>query len=289
MQVTYPETSLGAIVRGIDLRTLDDATFAAILALWNERAVLVFPSQHLDDGAHVAFSARFGRFEHGLRRTSPSAPGAKLGVLSNVTREGTVAPPDSLQARFHLGNLQWHSDSSYKCVGAKASLLNARVVSSEGGETEWADMRAAWDALDPSMQQRLEGKVAVHSYAYSHTWHGGLEIVKGADLEALAPVQHPVMATHPETGRRSLFVGRHASHIAGEDEAASRALLQTLTEAACQPPRLWKHRWQPGDIAIWDNRCVLHRGHTWPADQPRTMVRTTIAGDAAGNPWAMDE
>jgi alpha-ketoglutarate-dependent taurine dioxygenase len=294
MQVDFPDATLGAVVTGVALSTLDDDAFARILALWHERAVLVFPGQHLDDDDHIAFSARFGRFERGLKQSSVS----KLGVLSNVARDGSVAPPTSLQARFHLGNLQWHSDSSYKSVGAKASLLNARVVPSEGGETEWADMRAAWDALSPAMQRRLDGAIAVHSYAYSHAWHGGLEIVNADDLAALAPVQHPVVAKHPATGRRSLFIGRHASYLVrevgevgedalGEAEAASRALLQQLTEAACQPPRLWKHRWRAGDIAIWDNRCLLHRGHAWPADQPRTMVRTTIAGDAPDNPWAM--
>ncbi len=283
LQVDFPDATLGAVVTGVALPHLDDAGFDRILALWHERGVLVFPGQHLDDDAHIGFSARFGRFERGLKQSSTS----RLGVLSNVARDGSVAPPTSLQARFHLGNLQWHSDSSYKCVGAKASLLNARVVPTEGGETEWADMRAAWDALDPAMQQRLDGAVAVHSYAYSHAWHGGLEIVSADDLATLAPVQHPVVAMHPATGRRSLFVGRHASHLVGEDEVSTRAMLQQITADACQPPRVWKYRWQPGDIAIWDNRCLLHRGHGWPADQPRTMVRTTIAGDAEDNPWAM--
>ena len=227
--------------------------------------------------------ADFGRFERGLRQASDS----KFAVLSNVTSDGSVAPPTSLQARFHLGNTYWHSDSSYKCVGAKASLLAARVVPAEGGETEWADMRAAWDALDPVTQGQLDGKVAVHSYVYSHAWHGGLEIIGEDDLAQLGPVEHPVVATHPGTGRRNLFLGRHASHILGEDVETSRALLKQLTEDACQPPRLWKHRWQPGDIAIWDNRCVLHRGHLWPDDQARTMVRTTIAGEDPTNPWVL--
>lgn len=281
--VEVPDATLGAVVTQVDLAFLSDATFARILDLWHERAVLVFPGQHLSDDEQIAFSARFGLFERGLKQISD----VKLARLSNVKADGSVAAPDSLQARFHLGNLQWHSDSSYKRVGAKASLLSARVVPSTGGETEWADMRAAWDALDAATQRQLEHAVAVHSYAYSHTWHGGLEIINTDDLQRLQPVQHPVVRTHPATGRRNLFVGRHASHIIGADEAQSRAQLQQLTEHACQPPRLWKHRWRAGDIAIWDNRCVLHRGHHWPQDQARTMVRTTIAGDAPDNEWAM--
>ena len=281
--VELTDATLGAIVTKVDLGFLSDNTFAHLLRLWHERAVLVFPGQHLSDEAQIAFSARFGAFERGLKQSSD----VKLARLSNVKADGTVAAPDSLQARFHLGNTHWHSDSSYKRVGAKASLLSARVVPSSGGETEWADMRAAWDALHVTTQRQLESKAAVHSYAYSHSWHGGLEIVGADDLARLAPVQHPLVRVHPATGRRSLFVGRHASHIVDADEASSRALLQQLTEQACQPPRLWKHAWKVGDIAIWDNRCVLHRGHLWPADQARTMVRTTIAGDAPDNEWAM--
>ena len=283
LSIAFPDATLGAIVTGVDLRSLAPDQVRRIVALWHERAVVLFPGQHLNDDEQVAFSRHFGRFERGLRQASDS----KFAVLSNVSADGSVVAPTSLQARFHLGNTFWHSDSSYKSVGAKASLLSARVVPSEGGETEWADMRAAWDALDPASQRRLDGKVALHSYMYSHAWHGGLEIVGEDDLAHLGPVEHPVVATHPETGRRSLFVGRHASHIVGEDIETSRALLQRLTEDACQAPRLWKHRWQPGDIAIWDNRCLLHRGHLWPEGQARTMVRTTIVGETPDNPWAM--
>ena len=283
MIVTHADATLGALVTDVDVRTLSDREFAEILALWHERAVVVLKGQHLNDDEQVAFSARFGRFERGLRQASNS----KLAVLSNLTPQGEVVEPTALQARFHEGNLQWHSDSSYKCVGAKASLLSARLVPDEGGETEWADMRAAYDALDEVTKRRLEAKIAVHSFAYSHTWHGGLEILGEGDIDHLGPVHHAVVKQHPETGRRSLFVGRHASHIVGEDEAESRALLRQLTEQACQTPRVWKHRWEVGDIGIWDNRCVLNRGHRWPAEQGRSMVRTTIAGDEPDNPWVL--
>jgi alpha-ketoglutarate-dependent taurine dioxygenase len=274
--------SLGAIVRGVDLGRLDDETFACIEQAWHTYAVLIFERQNLSNEEHLAFSRRFGRLERGLVKSSKRF----TAHLSNVNRDGTLADADSLQVRFNEGNRQWHTDSSYKRVGAKASLLAARTVPSSGGETEWADMRAGYDALDDDLQSWLADKVAVHSFEYSHAWHGGLELLSAEDVAELAPVEHPVIRIHPETGRANLFVGRHASHLVGQDVDESRALLKRLTEQACQSPRTFKHRWCEGDLALWDNRCVLHRGHPWPLDQARDMVRTTVAGDDVDNEWA---
>ena len=283
MNIEPFSSTLGANVTGLSLASLDDAAFGEIEAAWHEYAVLVFPAQHLTDEEHIAFTRRFGRLEKGLRRTSQ----AKLGRLSNVSNDGAVVDADHIQARFQRGNMQWHSDSSYKRVGAKASILAAHIVPDDGGETEWADMRAAYDVLDPAMREYLEGKIAVHSYRFSHSWHGGLEILSAAELDELPPVEHPVVRTHPATGRKNLFVGRHASHIVGEDLEASRQLLRDLTENGAQAPRTLKHTWRAGDIVMWDNRCVLHRGHPWPAAQARVMARSTVAGDALDNEWAL--
>ncbi len=283
LQITPTDATLGATVRGVDLSQLDDATFGEIEAKWHEHGVLIFPEQHLDDGAHLAFTRRFGNLEQSIRRTRTTG----TSNLSNVQADGTVAPPSSLQARFLVGNTYWHSDSSYKRVGAKASILAAHIVPDADGETEWADMRAAYDALDDGMKTWLDDKIAVHDYAFSHTPFGGKEILDKEELSHLDPVEHPVVRTHPATGRKNLFVGRHASHILGVDLEESRKLLADLTEQGAQPPRTYKHKWAVGDIVIWDNRCVLHRGHRWPDDQPRTMVRTTVAGDAPHNEWAV--
>ena len=283
MRVEASGATLGATVTNVDLGQLDDEGFGAVLDAWHRHAVLVFPGQHLSDEQHIAFTRRFGRLERGLTRRSVGG----LGRLSNVGKDGGAVDEENVQARFQRGNREWHSDSSYKSVGAKASILAAHVVPEEGGETEWADMRAAWDALDAERQGWLEDKVAIHSYRFSHTWHGGLDILNAEELEDLPPVPHPLLRTHPQTGRKSLFVGRHASHIVGEDLASSRQLLRDLTTNACVPPRIWGHRWQPGDIAIWDNRCVLHRGRPWPPGQARVMARSTVAGDDPDNEWAM--
>ena len=283
MRVEASGATLGATVTNVDLGQLDDEGFGAVLDAWHRHAVLVFPGQHLSDEQHIAFTRRFGRLERGLTRRSTGG----LGRLSNVGKDGDVVDEENIQARFQRGNREWHSDSSYKSVGAKASILAAHVVPEEGGETEWADMRAAWDALDAERQGWLADKVAIHSYRFSHTWHGGLDILSAEELEDLPPVPHPLLRIHPQTGRKSLFVGRHASHIVGEDLASSRQLLRDLTANACVPPRIWGHRWQPGDIAIWDNRCVLHRGRPWPPGQARVMARSTVAGDDPDNEWAM--
>ncbi len=283
MEVSPTDATLGATVRGIDLSKLDDATFGSIEDAWHEYAVLIFPEQRLDDDAHLAFSRRFGPLEQSIRRSRSTG----ISNLSNVQADGSVAPPSSLQARFLVGNTYWHSDSSYKKVGAKASILAAHIVPSEGGETEWADMRAAYDILDDERKAWLKDKIAVHDYAFSHAPFGGLEILNKDELSHLDPVEHPIIRTHPATGRKNLFVGRHASHILGEDLEESRMLLAELTDQGAQPPRIYKHQWQAGDIVIWDNRCVLHRGHRWPDDQPRTMVRTTVAGEAGNNEWAL--
>lgn len=284
MQVTPCNATLGAEVTGVDLAALSDAQFSRIEAAWHEHAVLIFREQNLSDEEHLDFSRRFGRLEQSIRRSSTNG----LGRLSNVDKDGNVAPPTSLQARFLVGNTFWHSDSSYKRVGAKASLLAAHVVPSEGGETEWADMRAAYDALDAGMKEWLEDRVAVHSYEFSHAPFGGMEILNADELSHLPPVEHPVVKVHPATGRKNIFAGRHASHILGEDLEASRALLARLTEEAAQPPRVYKHAWRVGDVVIWDNRCVLHRGHRWPDDQARIMVRTTVAGDDPDNEWVLE-
>ncbi|MDE0440813.1 MAG: TauD/TfdA family dioxygenase [Gammaproteobacteria bacterium] len=174
--------TVGATVTDVDLAGIDDADFRAVESAWHRFAVLVFPGQHLSDKNHLAFTRRFGRLERGLKRRRTEAG---VGRLSNVDRAGRGVPGEALQARFQRGNRDWHSDSSYKRVGAKASILAAHVVPNEGGETEWADMRAAYDALDAPTKEWLEGKTAVHSYQFSHAWHGGLELLSAQELDDL--------------------------------------------------------------------------------------------------------
>ena len=282
MKIEPVTESFGAVVSGVSLTALSDNEFHAIETAWFQYAVLLFPTQRLTESEHFAFSKRFGRLERGLQRESrPSA-----ARIANVDANNRFLPPTSLPSRFNIGNSVWHTDSSYKSTAAKASLLAAHVVPTAGGETEWADMRAGYDVLDDSMKVWLEDKVAIHSFRFSHAWHGGLELLSDEDLANLPPVEHPITQMHPDSGRKILFIGRHASHIVGQSIPASRKLLRRLTDQSAQPPRTWKHQWSPGDLVIWDNRCVLHRGHAFDRQQARVMVRTTVAGDAPENEWA---
>lgn len=285
LNIAPSTATLGATVTGVGLNALSDREWRVIEDAFHEHAVLIFPRADLTEEEHIGFSRRFGSLERTLSKRTERQ---EISLLSNVGPDGGVAKPDDKLGLFLKGNRYWHTDSSFKQVGAKVSLLRAVEVPETGGDTEWADMRAAWDVLDPATQARLDGLTAVHSYAFSQGQVGGTTLLTRREWVDLPPVKHPVVRTHPATGRRSLYVGRHASHIVGMDEAEGRALLRRLTDDACRPPRIFRHHWQDGDIAAWDNRCVLHRGHSWPFDRRRVMRRTTVAGDG-DNPWVIEE
>ena len=285
MNIAPSTATLGAIVTDVRLNALSDGEWQTIEDAFHEHAVLVFAGANLTEAEHITFSRRFGPLERTLSKRTDRQ---EISLLSNVARDGEIAKPDDNLGLFLKGNRYWHTDSSFKKVGAKVSLLRAVEVPDSGGDTEWADMRAAWDALDPDSQRRLEGLVAVHSYAYSQGKVGGIALLNKREQDALPPVRQPVVRVHPATGRKNLYVGRHASHIVGMPVAEGRTLLERLTQEACQAPRIFRHHWEAGDIVAWDNRCVLHRGHPWPFDQPRVMKRTTVAGDG-DNPWTISE
>ena len=286
MRIEIPaDSTIGAVVTDLDIPNVSSADFKQIYSLFLERSVVVFSEANIDQDQHIRFSRRFGRLERTLSKRT-SRP--EISLLSNVTKDGRIANPEEALGLFLKGNRSWHSDSSFKVVGAKASMLRAVEVPNKGGDTEWADMSAAWTALDSATQKSLEGLTAVHSYEYSQGLVGGLALLKSAEIEDLPPVEHPVVKTHPETGKKSLYIGRHIAEIRDMAYDDAQALLTNLIDQACQPPRIFRHSWSPGDIVIWDNRCVVHRGHTWPFDQPRVMRRTTIAGEGE-NPWAMEE
>lgn len=284
MNIVPSTATLGATVTGIRLNALSEDEWRVIEDAFHEYAVLAFRDANLTESEHIAFSRRFGPLERTLSQRTDKP---EISLLSNVAKDGEIAKPDDNLGLFLKGNRYWHTDSSFKEVPAKASLLRAVEVPDTGGDTEWADMRAAWDALDPDTQQRLEGLVAVHSYAYSQGKVGGIALLDKREQDALPPVRQPVVRVHPATGRKNLYVGRHASHVVGMPRDEGRALLERLTEDACQAPRIFRHHWRAGDIVAWDNRCVLHRGHPWPFDQPRVMKRTTVAGDG-DNSWTIE-
>ena len=282
MRIIPTDATVGATVEDLDVRTIDAATWPAIYQAWLQFAVLIFPRQHLDDGEHMAFTLRFGPLE---RSMAVKRPGARLDFtrLANIDDAGVVvSDPEARITRSLVGNQEWHSDSSFKPIGAKASVLRAITVPRKGGQTEFADMRAAYDALDVDTRQRLEPMTAIHSFA-------GTGYITEEESRHLSPVSHRVVSTHDETGRRSLFIGRHALAIDGLPDREARALLETLREAACRRPRTYAHGWAEGDVVVWDNRCVLHRGRPWDMREPRVMRRLTVAGAGPENPWLFTE
>lgn len=289
MTVT-PYDGCGAEVTGVHLATVADPVFEQILHAWWEHGVLVFPGQHLSEDEQIAFSLRFGALERLVSKAKAASVGSQpqIGKLSNVGKDGKPVAGDSSLALFLRGNQYWHTDSSFKRIPAKASLLSAWHVPSEGGETEWADARAAYDSLSPEAKRYWADKVAVHWYWFSQSLVGGTDVLSEDEWAALPPVEHPVVRRHPDSGRTQLFVGRHACQLVGLNDTEGRRQLAELTEFVAQPQRVHTHRWAKGDLVLWDNRCMLHRGRPWPEAEARVMKRTTIAGDG-DNEWALGE
>ncbi|MCY4482993.1 MAG: TauD/TfdA family dioxygenase [Spirochaetaceae bacterium] len=269
-------TTLGAVITGIDLNRLDGQAWRAVEEAFLEYAVLVFPAQHLRAGAQVAFGKRFGAIEL-LREDGIEAP-----LFSNKKLDGTVLQPDEFRFQVLRGNEGWHMDSTYMPLSAKAGLLSAIEVPASGGETEFADMRAAWDALDAATRDRIAGLSAYHSL-YASQAKIGYQVDTGAGYgyhDKGAPIR-PLVKTHPVNGRKALQIARHIYRIPGMDDGDAQALIDDLLQRSCRPPRVYTHRWQPGDLLVWDNRCVLHRARPYDRAEPRVLQATRIAGDPA--------
>ena len=269
--------TLGAVVTGLELARMDASTWKTVEQAFHDHAVLVFPEQHLTEEEQIAFANRFGEIE----LLAPD-PAQKAVAISNQKPDGTILAPDEHRFKSLRGNEGWHTDSSYMPLAAKASVLSAQVVPSAGGETEWADMRAAYEALDEGMRRRIAALSAHHSLYHSQARIGHVvQPGAGYGFHTKGAPLRPLVKIHPVTGRPALCIGRHAHAIPGLDETESERLLSDLVECACRPPRTYAHRWQPGDVVIWDNRCVLHRARPYDYAEPRVMRHTRVAGDPA--------
>ncbi|HEC08768.1 MAG TPA: TauD/TfdA family dioxygenase [Acidimicrobiales bacterium] len=267
--------TFGAMVTGVDLAALDEDTWQAIHAAWLEYALLIFPDQNLTDSEQIALARRFGDIE--------LIGGREIVPLSNVRSDGTLIDESHDSVKILKGNMGWHADSTYMDLQAKGAVFSARVVPPEGGGTAWADMRAAYEALPEDLRTRVQELSAYHSLYYSQSKvgheHSENTDYIGYGFHGQDPPLRPLVKIHPETGRRSLLIGRHAYGIPGLDPDESERLLDELVEFACQPPRVHEHRWTPGEVVVWDNRCLLHRARPWDMTQPRVMMHTRIAGD----------
>jgi len=265
------DASFGAVVTGLKLAALDDTTWRELHATWLGYALLIFPDQHLTREEQIAFAKRFGPLEF------------ELAPLSNVRSDGSLIAEDSDVAKVLKGNMGWHCDSTYMPLQAKGAVFSALIVPNSGGRTGWADMRAAYDALDDELRAKVERLAAYHSLRYSQAKIGHLP-KPGSDYSGYGfhdgPVPlRPLVKVHPETGRKSLVIGRHAHNIPGMEATESERFLQELADFACRPPRVYHHEWTPGDAVVWDNRCLLHQATPWDMTQPRVMWHSRIAGD----------
>ena len=269
-----------AEIVGVRLRDIDEPTFGAVREAFEEYSVLVFHDQHLTDDEQIAFTRRFGPLEETVRSIAQNTQVApQIADLSNVDPEGNTMAADDRRMLYHKGDQLWHSDSSFKRVPAMASLLSAREVPPEGGETEYASLRAAWDALPVTLQQRLEDLVALHSFAYSRSLIAPDLLLPEQEVQ-LPPVKQRLVRANPVNGRQAVYLGSHASHVLGMPVEEGRALLRDLLEHATRPEFVFTHRWRVGDCVMWDNRAVLHRGRDWDTRRyRRVMHRTTVAGD----------
>lgn len=277
MPITIQPTNatLGAIISGVDLATLSDNSWREIEAAFHAYAVLIFPNQHLSAKSQLAFATRFGEIEILVE-------GLKTVPISNKAEDGNLYDETSHRMQLLRGNEGWHTDSSYMPLSAKASVLSAHVVPTAGGQTEWADARAAYDALDAATKHRIADLAAYHSYFYSQAKMGHTVAVgAGYGFFEGEPPLRPLVKRHPVTGRPALYIGRHAGRIDGLESDEAEALLDKLMSFTCQPPRMFTYIWRPGDVAVWDNRCVLHRARPYDYREERVMMHTRIKGDVA--------
>jgi len=271
-------------VSGIDLRTqISGEDAAAIEAGMDRYAVLVFHDQRIDDDQQIAFTRNFGEIENarGGNITKDHERRLKQGMndVSNLDQNGQPLNRNDRRRMFNLGNRLWHSDSSYRAIPAKFSLLSARTVVPRGGNTEFADMRAAYDALDADMRTLVEDLICEHSLIHSRGSMGFTELTE-EERAMFRPVRQRLVRTHPVTGRKSLFLSSHIGAIVGWPIPEARDLIRDLIEHATQREFVYSHSWAQYDFVMWDNRQTMHRVRRFDESQPRDMRRTTVAGSA---------
>src|SRR5215470_6351875 len=274
-----------ATITDVDLsKPIDKDLHREIERVMDAYAVCVLPGQHLEDEQQIAFSRFYGPLEvsPGIgRKPGAISPTARIRHreifdISNLDQDGGILGERNPRASFMLGNELWHTDSSFRRESATWSMLHAKVVPPAGGETEFADTRAAYDALPDAMKRKLEGLVAEHSLWHSRSKLGGY-VPTEEEHKSYPSARHKVVRRHPGSGRNALYIAAHASHIVGMPVEEGQALLHELMEFATQPQFVYCHKWQVGDLVIWDNRCTMHRATPFDAtDEVRDLRRTTI-------------
>jgi taurine dioxygenase len=274
MRILPNDAVLGATVEGVDLRALDDRLFAAIHRAWLDRQVVLFRNQQLTDEHLIAFSRRFGDLDEAPvqetgRRFVEGHP--EIYVVSNVVQDGV--PIGSLGA----GEAVWHTDMSYLPNPPKASVLYALEVPPHGGDTSFCSMYAAWEELPERLRRRVDGLRVKHDGTYNSGGYPRLGVTPTDDPRTSPGTFHPLVYVHPQTGRRSLYLGRRRNaFVEGLSLDESNALLDEVWAEATREPLTWRHQWQVGDLVLWDNRCTMHRRDAFDPSSRRVMHRTQI-------------
>jgi len=269
---------------GVDLaKPVDTSTVRAIDDAMDKVAVLVFRGQPLTEDQQVAFASSFGTLDSGLKKLYPGAPSRfrheETIDISNVRADGGLHGASDRKTISNFANQLWHSDSSFERPAAKYSMLHAVVVPPKGGETEYADLRCAYDALPEDLKREIANLHSVHAALHSRIWLG--DKPSEAEQAKMPPVQWQLVRTHAGSGRKVLWVGVHATHIVEKAVAEGRMLLLELLEHATQREFVYRHHWRPGDLVIWDNRATIHRGKRFDITQPRELRRTTTQDPAS--------
>lgn len=273
-----------AEMTGVDLRTVPDASLVRQIDEAMDRyGVLVVRDQHFDDDQQMAFASAMGPLEttrgvvdghkHRLKHT-------EMIDISNLDADDSIMRADDRRRMFNLGNHLWHSDSSFKATPAKYSMLHARVIPPEGGNTEFADMRAAWDALPAAMQRQIEPLVCDHSLIYSRALLGFDAFTEKERLD-FKPVPQRLVRRHPGSGRRSIYLSAHIGTIHGWQRPEAMAFIRDLTEHATQRDFVYAHVWKPHDLVIWDNRCTMHRARPFDDRRHKRDMRRMTLEDSA--------
>ena len=284
VQVTPLHPSIGARAEGVDLcRPLEPDDAKQIEAAMDRHAVLVFPGQILDDNQQMAFGSTFGPIEktratvdvHKHRLAHPL-----MNDISNLDENGEILAADDRRRMFNLGNRLWHTDSSFKATPSKYSMLHARSIPPEGGETDFADMRAAWDTLPAKMQATVKDMICEHSLLFSRALLG-FSGFNEEERRQFAPVRQRLVRRHAGSGRLNLFLSAHIGAIEGWPVPEAMALIRDLAEHATQREFVYRHHWSLHDLVVWDNRCTMHRGRPYDDKQYRRDMRRVTLSDSA--------
>jgi alpha-ketoglutarate-dependent 2,4-dichlorophenoxyacetate dioxygenase len=280
MDIIPLRPGFGAELRGVTLADVaaHDAAYQEVRAAFEEYSILVFRNQDVTNESQLAFSRRFGPPE--TTKVGSLGTGTHFVILTTIGPDGKVVPADHRYAMRNKANQLWHTDSSFKSVPALASILSARTIPDNGGETEFASTRLAFERLDPAMREKFE-----NSFVWHHYGHSRKKVAEGLatteELAALPPQCWRMVWRNPTNGRGALYLASHAYAVEGMDPIAGEKLIDELTIAATAPGTTYVHAWRAGDVVMWDNRATMHRGRPWPAHEARLMIRTTISATAA--------